>query len=258
MTYEAPFVKVTAEGVFGPSSSAPVEIWRCGFHVSTITGGNYSNTALDKLCQDVFTPLSVYHAKTTTNAGTHTWLVSTSAAVIGEDGNYLGGGVQTTRRYTPGTATAGSGTAIHPLPTSVCITLRSIVARGPASHGRLYWPALATSISGTEDGRLTPAQATARVADMKILFDAINASFAGSIGTGHAVTLESQVGTGVSAPVIRVGCGRKLDAIENREGEFLEEHAYATLAVGSTLSEVVEDQWAPFWRNLREDRQPQS
>jgi len=235
MTFAGSHIRTTIEGVFGTTAATPVEQWRTTFKIATQTVSNgYLPSNLLAFVTAISNPIAAFHVDTTLGSGSTCFFTATSAAWIADNGQYVGGGAQPTTRYVRPTPTAGNGGPTKPLSTALVLTLRSTLERGRASHGRMYWPALATSISGP-DMRLSAGQCTTIAGAAKTMLDAINTQAVTIFGTGHKVSLESNVGVGLSAPVVRVGVGRKMDSMESRERSLLEEHQYSTLAVSALL-----------------------
>jgi len=67
------------------------------------------------------------------------------------------------------------------------------------------------------------------------MFNAFNTQAAAKFGTGSNVSLVSKVGGGVEAAVTSVGIGGKLDSMESRERNLLENHQFKTLTLTALL-----------------------
>jgi hypothetical protein len=229
MPYANPFVQVTAEGVFGSSASTPVEIWRAGFKVASLAGPPETPALLPAFLAAIAPAFSTLHANAAVGAGQFAKLVALSAGVIGVDGRYLGGGLQVTARFTYATPVNGGGSAAGPFSQANVATLRTSIERGPGSHGRIYWPAQALLVDASLGVRNATQQA-ATASAWKTCLDAVNTAAIAAFGSSSRVSVASNVGSGVTAPVVRVGCGAKLDSMETREKNLSEAHVFSSLA----------------------------
>lgn len=239
MSYALPFVKVTVEGHFGTSSTNIVEQWRAGFHL-TKNGGVIGGTSeLTAFLTALITPTITFHNTSALASGTTTWIDAVSAAYIGTDGKYALGSLQSTTRVPLGTPSAGVGTQFAPFSQAMVLSLRSLLTRGPASHGRIYWPATALTVtSGT--GVISSATVTAiRTAALTYL-NAINTLASSNFGSGTNVGLVSNKGSGFQSPVTRVGIGQKMDSMESRERDIPEAHIFGTLTISTLLLEELD------------------
>jgi hypothetical protein len=230
MPYARSFVKVNILGHFGASGTPGIEQWQAGFHISSLGGGSFDPTNLLAYLTSIAPAVSTYHANSNVAAGTDCYVDALNAAYIGTDGLYVLGALQPTTVFTLGTPTQGTGTPYGPFSQAMCITFKSLRLRGPASRGRMYWPALGQSMaSGTG---LVPTSITGLAATAaQTMINAFNAQAAAKFGTGSNVSLVSKVGSGAEAIVTQVGIGQKLDAQESRERNLLEAHTFRTLTV---------------------------
>lgn len=242
MPYSQVHVQVFAEGHFGSGVSNTVEIWRAGFHL-TKNGGVVGGTSeLTNFLTNIRPALTTYHSTAAVGAGSSCFLDAVSGAYIGTDGNYALGSLQSTTRVPLTTSTPGSGTTDKPWPTANVISLRSLLLRGPASHGRIYWPATSQGIQGAT-GVIAGSTVSSVAAAAKLMLDAVNVQALANFGTGCNVGLVSKVGTGFQSPVIRVGIGQKLDHIESREGEIPEAHVFQNLTISTALLAELDDEF---------------
>jgi hypothetical protein len=233
MAYSVPFVKLNVEGHFGSSTVDIKERWQAGFHI-TKNGGVIGGTSeLSSFLTNIRAAVQTYHTTAAVGAGTTAFCDAVSGAYIGTDGRYALGALQSTTRVPLASSVAGVGTPALPWSTAGVITLRSLLTRGPASHGRVYWPATGQSYDKTT-GVVAAATVTTWVTAAKTLVDALNAVAATNFGTGSNVGLVSAKLTGYQSPVIRVGIGQKLDSMESRERDIPEAHQFLT-TVNSTL-----------------------
>jgi hypothetical protein len=185
-------------------------------------------------------PLATYHNSAAVGAGTAAWLDQVSGAYIGTDGKYALGALQSTTVINLTTSSQGQGSGAGPWPTANVLSLRSLLTRGPASHGRVYWPAGGNAIS-TTTGVLSGAVVTGVVTAAQTLLNAINVQAALAFGSNAGVGLVSPKGTGFQSPVTRVGVGQKLDHMESRERDLPEQHQFLPLTVSLALLEELDD-----------------
>lgn len=232
MPYSSNFVLTTVKGTFGTGSGV-LEHWQATWKIPLSTAP--SGAALAAYLAAIEAPVKAYHGDGNVKAGTQTFLTELTAAHLGTDGHYTGGGAQTTtsRIITP--AFAGAGSPVNSFADAIVISLRTQFARGLASHGRIYWPAQAV-VCGT-DGVIGVSQAAAIATSAKTLLDAVNAAAAAQLSTTNKVSVMSQVGAGQTAPVTKVLVGVKVDRQERREKSISENWQPATLA---TTLEIVE------------------
>jgi len=85
------------------------------------------------------------------------------------------------------------------------------------------------------------------------MFNAINTSASARFGVGSNVALVSKVGAGQEAIVTSVGIGEKLDHMESRERNFIENHSFKTLTVSTALTEERNQQLRDGFDDLDED-----
>lgn len=221
MPYPTPFIRVTIFGRMGSATSA--ETWSTSFKL----GGLADTTDPTDYLADIASDVRGFHVNTNVASGTRTYLTELHGAVIGTDGKYVGGALQATKIYTYPTADAGVGSGSLPWPTAQVLSLRvTSRTRGPASHGRMYWPAVGQTI-GLTDGRFTPMGAVAAAAG--VLLTALNVKAKTAFGPGVSVVNTSPRGTGVMAAVNQVLVGNRPDHQERRENAFAEAYASASV-----------------------------
>lgn len=252
MPYPAQFVKVNMEGHFGSSTTNIVENWVAGFHISSTGGGSFDPANLLTFLTAIAPAVQTFHTTLQNGVGSSTYLDSLSAAYIGVDGKYVLGGLQPTTRYTYPTPVAGAGSGIGPYSAAMVWTLRSLTLRGPASHGRVYYPACAIAV--TPATGVVGITYTSSIADTaKVLLNTVNTQAAAKFGTGSLVSLVSKVGAGKIAPVVKVGAGQRLDSMESRERKIPEAYYYGTLAVSTQLERERDDDLRDAFWELRDD-----
>jgi hypothetical protein len=232
MPYSRPFVKVRVLGVFGTAASSPVEKWSTGLNISSLGGGSFDPANLAIFLGNVANHFSTYHSNANTKTGTQTWLTGLTAAYIGTDGLYVLGSLQPTTTYTYATPVAGTGTPVHPLATSCVLSLRSLRLRGPASHGRMYWPGLGLTVLLPE-GVMSSATTGQIAAAAKTMIDGVNAVAASSFGSGGKVSLVSKVGAGAEAIVTSILVDQKFDHMESRERTITSVYSSTSPAVAT-------------------------
>jgi hypothetical protein len=255
MAYTLPFLKVNVEGHFGGSSTNIVERWQAGLHVIKNGGVIGGTSELTAFLTAIRAPILTYHGTTAVASGTSCFVSAVSGAYIGTDGNYALGALQTTTRVPMTTVTAGTGGANSPFTQACVISLRSLLTRGPGSHGRIYWPRTGLTVDpGT--GTISSGNLTNIANAAKAMLDGIGAAAVSNFGSGSYVGLVSPQGTGFQSPVIRVGIGQKLDHMESREKDIPEGHVFATLAGTTTLLEDLDDEFRRRMEELQDTPSP--
>jgi len=250
--YPVPFVKVNVEGHFGASGTAKSEYWRAGFHI-TKNGGVIGGTSeLTNFLTAIRNALTTYHTITAVGAGSKCFLTDVSGAYIGTDGKYALGSLQSTTRVPMVTPTAGIGTNGGPWTQSIVLSLRSLLLRGPGSHGRIYWPATSAQVD-PNTGVMTGANVSSIVAGAQSMLNAINTQAALAFGSGSNVGLVSPLGSGFQSPVIRVGIGQRLDSMESRERDIPESHVFSNLTLATALLEDLDDDFRRRMEELVDD-----
>jgi hypothetical protein len=241
VAYPSAFVKVNIEGTFGPNATSVIERWSAGFHVGGPSLIAPDGTTLLAFLTAIAPTVSAYHTTASSLVGNSTWLQSLSAALIGTDGKYAAGSLQATTRYTYGVPVAGANASTGPYSQAIVWTLRSLILRGPASHGRLYYPSTAVAINSST-GTMTTAQATTIATSAKAVLDKVNTEASLRIGTGAGAFLVSPVLSGRQAPVTKVGIGLRLDAMESRERSLAENYQFANLVVSTALEAQAQEE----------------
>jgi hypothetical protein len=236
MAYILPFVKVNILGHFGTSTTNVVENWQTGFHIIKNGGMAATPTELTAFLTALLVPISTFHTSANTVVGTKVYLDGASAALIGTDGHYANGSLQPTTRVVLGTPVPGIGTTTNPFTTATVLSLRSLILRGPASHGRMYYPNTSTVIDPLTGVMLTSAQ-QGWANQTQTLINAINAQAVTSFGANTYMGLVSPLGSGFQSPVTQAWIGARMDHMESREGELSEAYAVRSLSVTARLTE---------------------
>lgn len=210
MVYPNNFVQVTIEGVFGTVNS-PYDIWRTGFKVDA-QSGQFDPASLSAFLVNIQSDITAFHTDPICGSGNLSVITALSAALIGPDGRYVGGDTQeTTRLDFASDAIVGAGSSTKALSSACVLTLRSALARGRASVGRMFWPALALPLTGSGQ-QVLGSTAQAISLNAATMLNSINATAINEFGTGIAqVTNLSRLGTGVKAPVVRIEVGTRID-----------------------------------------------
>jgi len=238
MPYTSPFVLTTIEGYFGTAPGQ--EIWRCTFKIPHSAGTTPTSTNLLDWLTNVSTNIQAFHLDATLKSGSNSVLTSLAAANIGVDGKYLGGGAQSTVRYTYPSEWPGQGTRLYPFTTALCVSMKTSRARGRASRGRMYWPAGGTALNAA-DGLVSVTNQTAITAAAKTMLDGINTKAKTYIGGSSNLSVMSNLGAGTVAPVTHVSIGRRFDHQESRERNFPEGHVWVPLpSAAGLLQEEIE------------------
>lgn len=231
MAYPYPFVLTTVEGLFGNPTSG-TEQWRTTFKIPFVSDAP-SGAELETYLESLITPISSYVTNTDVAMGSSTYLVSLAAANIGTDGKYLGGGSQPTTRVPVTPPVAGANAPIHPLTTALCLSMRTSIVRGRASHGRMYWPARSRGVDAV-DGLITTSAQTQIIGWAKVLIDQINTAARSTLGEWASVSVMSNLGSGTMAAVTLVSVGRRLDHMESRERNYSEGHVWTPIDTALT------------------------
>lgn len=249
MAYPLPFVKCNIEGHFGNSSTNKVERWQAGFHLTKNGGVIGGTTELTSFLTAIRSAVVTFHALATVSAGTSCWVSDVSGAYIGTDGNYALGSLQSTTRVPLTTITAGANATTAPYSQAVVLSLRSLLLRGPASHGRIYYPATGLGIAFAT-GALASSNTTGISAAAATMLNTFNTQASLAFGSGTNVGLVSPNGLGFQSPVIRVGVGQRMDHMESRERDIPESHVFTNLTLATAL---LEDQDDDFRRRMQEE-----
>jgi hypothetical protein len=241
-------VKVTFNGHFGASTTNIVERWTAGLHL-TKNGGVIGGTSeLSSFLTNIRTAAIAYHSDSGVGAGVSAYLDSISGAYIGTDGKYALGALQSTTTVALTTSTPGAGSAQNPWSTAGVLTLRSLLTRGPASHGRCYWPAVGQPTTSTT-GVVATGTVNGWSATAATFLNAVNAVAATNFGTGTNIGLVSNKLSGFQSPVTKVGIGQKLDSMESRERDIPENHKFTNLTVSTALLEQLDDEFRDAMRD---------
>jgi hypothetical protein len=242
MPYSVPFLKITAGGHFGSSGTVKVEQWSTSLHLSSNGGTTADASTLTAFLTLVAPSFSDYHSASAPAAGTKCFLTTLTGASIGTDGKYIAGSLQPTTVFTYASPITGGIPSNAPWSQACVITLRSLRLRGPASHGRMYWPATGLVIDPNTGVLTTTVQGNIATAANTML-NGINTAATTIFGTGVRMYLCSNLGSGFQSPVVQLGIGGRMDHMESRERNMSEAHVYRTVAGSTAFLEEREEEW---------------
>jgi hypothetical protein len=229
MAFSSTHVLLGIHGVFGVSHTNPLERWTTTLRIQAIPPTPF-DVALINFLADVEPEITTHHTNTFVKAGTGCWLTEITAAVIGTDGKYLLGGLQSTTRAFLTTPAQGSGVTSHPFTSAVVRSLRTARGRGRASNGRMYYPCTAFNTTVNLGGRLDTSDALGIANATATMLNGINDGAAARFGAGSEISVMSAIGTGLSAAVLNVRVGTRVDHMESRERDLPESYQTVALA----------------------------
>lgn len=240
VTYSDPYVYLRAHGFFG-TTGARVEEWSVGFKLLQ-PSGTVPTASLTAFLETVSGPIGAFHQDLNVTAGTNVFLAELTAAVVGEDGKYVGGGTQTTMHRAYTTPLPGGGAPKHDFSTAVVLSLRTTLLRGRASNGRAYWPSTAAIVDAST-GVIIAGNTAGIAAAAKTMLNQINAAADSIIAGNMGIWVMSNVGAGLSAPVTAVRVGGRVDRFETREKSIVEQYSsQAVTPVTQALADEVGDE----------------
>lgn len=233
VTYAQPHLLLRFLGTFGTTGSIKYEEWGASVRVAVPTG-TLSEASKGAFLETIQASVASFHTSSATAAHNLSWLAKLTAAYIGTDGKYVGGGAQPTTEYIYATPFAGFSSNLTSWDVARTYTLRTSLGRGRGSVGRFYWPC-AGSISA--DGRWTTTDAQAASVKAKEMLDSINsaakATWPGAIG----ISVISSLGAAVQA-VNRVEVGRAPDTQRRRTKSLIEDYQGNDLAGALARADV--------------------
>lgn len=240
VAYSSEFIYTRILGSLGNNGTG-VEQWGVGFKIPK--AGTVSPADLSAYLAAIEAPVKTFHGTVGLTIGNTCFLKQLTAAHVGKDGKYVGGGAQSTTVHDVTPPLAGGAGTQNAFSTAMVISLRTQFARGRASNGRIYYPALGNSIDPVT-GQWSQSYAQSWADAAKTLLDAINAAAAANLDTTNHVSVMSNVGSGQLSPVTHVRVGRKPDRQERRERDIAED--YVTVALASTATLVAAQAEKPF------------
>lgn len=227
MAYSSNYVYYTIRGGFGLSPTTLAESWQVGFKLRQASGSP-TETNLTNFMETMSAAVLAFHGNAGVSAGNIVKLTETTAAFVGTDGKYVGGGLQNTVRRTFSGDNAGAGIAYAPYQIACTYTMLTAVSRGPGSHGRFYYPCLSRSWDGANDQWQAAACLAAANAAVTLI-KAINTAAASQIPGNSGVWVMSQ--KGISASVSDVQVGRVPDTQRRRRRQAVEDPQHASTPV---------------------------
>lgn len=247
MSYSLPFVYFTMGGHFGAIAGDGVEKWQVGFKIPMGLAPP-APSELAQFLQDVEDEAVAFHTNAAVAAGNVCILTRLTAAHVGTDGKYTGGGEQATTVRDLVTRAAGAGVATMPFQVSCVYSLRTSILRGPASHGRFYYPCLAGGWDGLT-GQWNLSQTQGRASAGATLIQAIGDEASTPLDTSIGVAVMSEVGNGRTARVEKVLVGRTPDTQRRRVRDIVEDYQSAT--VPGALAVIAERDSRPIGSTTR-------
>jgi len=109
---------------------------------------------------------------------------------------------------------------LHHWNSAYVTSLRRLIARGLASNGRMYWPAVGMTLTSTT-GRLASATQNTYMTTCKTMLDAINVA-AQAYQNGlriHVLGYSAKTGASMSSMVTSIRGEQRMDSIERRENQ---------------------------------------
>ena len=214
MGYQFEHLYLRFNGSMGTVGGA--EKWSVGMRFGVLGADvTYDTTKLQAFVSAAKTAADTFHAASGVNTGLNVYHDYVTGARIGKDGKYSPTGAQTI--FSANSPAGGVGSAIMPWNTCQVFSLRTGVPRGRGSNGRVYWPAVAQTVSNT-DGRVLTASTTTRVNAFKTFVNALNTA-ATNYQAGLALIVASNLGGGLNERVIAIRSDNRLDSIERRENK---------------------------------------
>jgi hypothetical protein len=208
----------------GPNTSLGVadEIWQCNIRGIAPGGGPIADE--DTYLGEIHDALKTWFQSIGASMCNESSLEYVKVNAINAAGHYAEAGQTHEYLYAP--AAAGNADVKVPSFLSNCIVFRTIVARGPGSHGRIYPPnysipvALGSSISAPDQNNVRDSG------------QALIALLKNTGGTQHlSPSVVSKTG-GVVQPITRVGCSNLYDYQSRRKNQG---------AIGYSFSDVPAD-----------------
>lgn len=213
MAYPNAHLLVRFNGSFGPSATTNAEKWSSSLRLGVIGADvTYNAANLLTMANSIHAATITFHNSSAAKLGSNCWFHNVAVARIGTDGKYSPAQQETV--YSTGSPQSGTGIADQPWSTASVISLRTGNFRGYASNGRFYYPQLVGNIE-TGTGRVQAAAVTARVAAVKVWFDAIN-NAATTYALNMRISVQSATGA-TAALVTSIRSDERLDAVERRE-----------------------------------------
>lgn len=211
--------------ISGTLGSPVVELFQTTCRLSGVAGiTGITDAARDTFLNSAGTATATFFNTAALGASSQSFVTLLKLSKIGNDGKLQS---PTEMPRTKIVSYAGTGTTSHPLTTACVVSLRTARPRGRGAFGRMYWPAVAATFGS--DGVQSVALRDATLAAAKVWADAINVA-ANAMLPGLRICVMSELGTGITEPVTRVGVGREPDYISRRKSKTVESTTFSNLA----------------------------
>lgn len=242
MTYSMDHVHLRLHGTLGNNTTG-VDQWSVGLKIPR-PEGSVTGAQMTAFLAAVSGAASALHGSTAMKVGSTIFLKRLTAAFIGLDGKYVGGGAQPTTVYDYATPVAGNGAVVMPWSTCNVISLRTAVTRGRGSNGRVYYPSTAQALDAATGGFI-PASMASVASTFKTFLDAVNAAATTELPSStHKVSVMSNLGGGTTNQVTSIRVGVRPDRQERRENGVAENYQTAVIALtASDAAALAEDSW---------------
>lgn len=209
------------------------EQWSCGLRLITddndTTVAAWEEACVD-LVEDLAPMVAAWIGRSDSTVSTKAKLDKVSCNSIGPNGLYSDPGNPHDFFYASGSAPTGTSPTNTWPQLAVCVSLRTAVTRGYATHGRVYTPASCTA--GTT-GRIPTVQRDAIANSFRDLIEDINTEDRLMIGGNIRVGVVSDMGDpGAARIVTNVMCGDVIDTQRRRRNALVESY-YSTPVVNS-------------------------
>lgn len=216
MAFANKHLHIRLNGGFGAVLANPLDRWSVGLRLGVPgTDSQLATPALLTLLNSIHTAAVTMHNSANMSVGGNCSFINVQGARVGVDGKYDPVGQIT--RFSTGAGIFGATTPINPWNTALSFGLRTAQPRGYASNGRVYYPAIGTSVSSA-DGRVSATLVANRLTAFRTFLNAVNTA-ANVYETGTRVCVMSKVGAGVTEPVTAIRSDNRLDSIERREND---------------------------------------
>lgn len=207
------------------------EQWSCGLRI--ITDDNANTVGMwETAAPNLLEPMAGYVAAWFIRAGSKisnkARLDKVSLNSIGSDGNYSDPGNPHDFDYVAASAPTGASLSTSWPQLTVVVSLRTAVARGYGTHGRVYTPA---ACAAATTGLITAGDAGGMATSFKDLIEDINGEADLALAGFPRVGVVSNMGEpGASRIVTRVLVGNVIDTQRRRRNSLVEAYSEAVVA----------------------------
>jgi len=227
MVYPHEHILIRFNGHFGASGTIISDRWSTGLRFGLPNAAPaYDPVKLQTFVNACQTAASAFHNNAGAFVGNTCWFDQVAGAQVGVSGKYTPTGQLTV--LSPLNPVSGSSPPVLPWNSALVTSLRTAVPRGRGSNGRMYWPALAATLS-TSTGRINTTSIGTRMTAFKTFIDACNVA-AGTYSAGMKAVVASNVGGGLIAYVTSIRADDRLDSIERRENDLAVQWTQAAIA----------------------------